>query len=50
LGGIAPGSPILGRSRLHVDLLYVVLGLLLIETFLSWKMGYYEDQAARNEA
>jgi len=35
-----PGHPIGSRSRLHVDLLYAVLGLLLVETFLAWKMGH----------
>ncbi len=35
-----PGSPIRSRSRLHVGLLYAVLGLLLVETFLGWKMGH----------
>ena len=35
-----PGSPIRSRSRLHVGLLYVVLGLLFLETFLAWKMGH----------
>ncbi len=28
-----------GRNRLHVNLLYAALGLLLFETFLGWKMG-----------
>jgi hypothetical protein len=42
LGAGAPGSPISGRSRLPVDLLYAVLGLLFVETFLGWKLGYYE--------
>jgi len=35
-----PGSPIRSRSRLHVGLLYAVLGLLFAETFLGWKMGH----------
>jgi hypothetical protein len=41
LGEAAPSGPMLGRSRLHIDLLYVVLGLLFVETFLSWKLGYH---------
>ena len=28
-----------GKHGLHVDLLYAVLGLLLAETFLGWKLG-----------
>ena len=28
-----------GKSRLHVDLLYAVLGLLVVETFLGWRLG-----------
>jgi hypothetical protein len=28
-----------GKSRLHVDLLYAALALLLAETFLAWKLG-----------
>jgi hypothetical protein len=35
-----PGSPTLSRSGLHVGLLYAVLGLLLVETFLAWRMGH----------
>ena len=49
LGASAPGNPIPGRSRLHVDLLYVVLGLLLLETYLGWKLGYYEGRRAGDE-
>ncbi len=40
-GSGAAGSPIRGGTRLHVDLLYAVLGLLLFETWLGWKMGYH---------
>lgn len=39
LGATAPGSPIARGGRLHVDLLYAVLGLLLLDTFLAWRMG-----------
>ena len=41
LGATGPGSPIRGGNRLHVGLLYAVLGLLFVETFLGWKMGYH---------
>jgi len=30
-----------GRGGLPVDLLYVVLGLLLVETFLAWRFGHH---------
>ncbi len=40
-GSGAAGSPIRRGSRLHVELLYAVLGLLLLETWLGWKMGYH---------
>lgn len=33
-------SPSGSGSRLHVGLLYAVLGLLLLETLLAWTMGY----------
>jgi hypothetical protein len=39
-----PGSPIRSRSRLHVGLLYAVLALLFVETFLGWKMGHDDGQ------
>ena len=39
LGGAAAGGPESAGSRLHVDLLYAVLGLLFLETFLGWKLG-----------
>ena len=43
LGATAPGGPIRGGSRFHVGLLYAVLGLLLVETLLGWKMGYHGE-------
>jgi hypothetical protein len=36
--GTAVGSAH-GKRGLHVDLLYVALGLLFVETFLGWKLG-----------
>lgn len=39
LGPAMPGRPIAGRSRLHVDLLYAVLGMLFLDTFLGWRLG-----------
>jgi hypothetical protein len=39
LGAAAVGGPAAVGSRLHVGLLYVVLGLLLFETFFSWRLG-----------
>jgi hypothetical protein len=39
-GAAGPGHPTGSRSRLHVGLLYAVLGLLLGETFLAWRMGH----------
>ncbi len=39
LGAAAAGGPASGGSRLHVDLLYAVLGLLFLETFLGWRLG-----------
>jgi hypothetical protein len=41
LGATGPGSPIRGANRLHVGLLYAALGLLLIETFIGWRLGHY---------
>jgi len=32
----------LARAGLQVDLLYVVLGLLFLETFLAWRFGYHK--------
>jgi hypothetical protein len=32
-----PGAAVRGGSRLHVGLLYAVLGLLFVETLLAWK-------------
>lgn len=39
LGVAGSGGPMAGRNRLHVDLLYGVLGLLFLETFLGWRFG-----------
>jgi hypothetical protein len=33
------GGPLSDGSRLHIDLLYAVLGFLLLETLLAWRMG-----------
>ena len=41
LAATGPGSPIRGGNRLHVGLLYALLGLLLAETFLGWRLGHY---------
>jgi len=34
-------GPIVRKGHLHVDLLYVALALLLLETFLAWRFGYH---------
>ncbi len=34
------GQAIAQPGRLHVDLLYIVLGLLFLETFLAWRFGH----------
>jgi hypothetical protein len=39
-GPQAVGS-VLAASRLHIDLLYIVLGLLLVETVLAWRFGHH---------
>jgi hypothetical protein len=39
LGAAAVGAAAGGGSRLHVDLLYAVLGLLFAESFLGWRLG-----------
>ena len=36
-----PVAAIARPSRLHVDMLYVVLGLLLLETLLAWRFGHH---------
>jgi hypothetical protein len=40
------GRPAIGttlaRAGLQVDLLYVVLGLLFLETLLAWQFGYHK--------
>ena len=43
----AGGSPIRSGSRLHVGLLYALLGLLFVETFLGWKMGYHQRRGGQ---
>jgi hypothetical protein len=48
LGATGPGGPIGGGRRLPVELLYAVLGLLFVETFLGWKMGYHEGSEVRD--
>jgi hypothetical protein len=37
LGPTGHGGPLQGRSRLHIELFYIVLGLLFAEMFLGWK-------------
>jgi hypothetical protein len=39
LGSSGPGGAIRGGSRLHIGLLYVVLGLLFVDTLLGWLWG-----------
>ena len=39
LGVVPAGGPESAGSRLHVNLLYAVLGLLFLETFLGWRLG-----------
>lgn len=34
-------GPTARPGRLHVELLYVVLGLLFVDTFLAWRFGHY---------
>ncbi|MGA2031546.1 MAG: BatA domain-containing protein [Thermoguttaceae bacterium] len=36
----AVAGPSAGPGRLHVQLLYLVLGLLFVETYLAWRFGY----------
>jgi len=41
LDGRPAAGPIARSARLHVGLLYVVLGLLFTETYLAWRFGYH---------
>ena len=34
-------GPTIRPGRLHVELLYVVLGLLFVDTFLAWRFGHH---------
>lgn len=43
LGSTGPGVPLRRGSRLHVSLLYAVLALLFLETFVAWKTGHYQQ-------
>jgi hypothetical protein len=40
--GSLPVGASLARVGLQVDLLYVVLSLLFLETFLAWRLGYHK--------
>jgi len=40
-GGPAVGGPARGGAYLPVDILYLVLGLLFLETLLGWRFGYH---------
>jgi hypothetical protein len=42
LTGPGSGSPIRSRGGLQVGLLCALLGLLLLETFLGWKLGHHD--------
>ena len=40
-GGPSVGGPARGGAYLPVDILYLVLGLLFLETLLGWRFGYH---------
>lgn len=43
LGATGPRVPIRGSNRLHISLLYTVLALLFVETFVAWKTGHHQQ-------
>jgi len=41
LGAAGAGGRVARQGRLHVDLLYVVLALLFVESYLAWRFGHH---------